>query len=102
LTTGVAPQNVDVDVTFTDGGGPTANDSITVPGLGTVNLGSATWLTSTTTKREQLSAPALNQFVITITNNPGGTLTGNEASPFTWSTTAGTAKDGAGITTCVY
>ncbi|HEX8156008.1 MAG TPA: hypothetical protein VF526_01375 [Solirubrobacteraceae bacterium] len=93
--TGGAPQNVDVDVTFTDGGGQTA-DSITVPGLGTVNLGSATWLTSTTTKKEQLSAPALNQFVITITNNPGGTSTGNEASPFTWSTTAGTAKDGAG------
>lgn len=82
-----------VSVTYTDGG--TANDTITVPGLGSVDLGSKTWLTATSSKSASLSMPALNQFVIAISPDPNGNATGNAASNFTWSTTASTAKDGA-------
>ena len=85
---------IDVSVTFTDGGA--ANDSITVPGLGTVDLGGTAWLTQTSIKPEPLSMPANNRFVVTISANPGGNASSVAASNFTWSTSAGTAKDGAG------
>jgi hypothetical protein len=85
-----------VNVTFTDGGA--SNDSISVPGLGTVNLGSTGWLTQTSTQSEPLTSPGFNQFKIEITTDPSGNATGNSASTFTWSTAGptGTAKDFAG------
>ncbi|HTN23829.1 MAG TPA: Ig-like domain-containing protein, partial [Solirubrobacteraceae bacterium] len=83
-----------VNVTFTDGGGAN-NDSIVIPGLGTINLGSPNWLSSTSTASETLTMPALNQFVMTIAGNPSGT-NNNTPSTFVWSTATGTAKDGAG------
>jgi hypothetical protein len=84
-----------VSVVFTDGGG-SANDTITVPGIGVVDLGSKSWLTSTSTKTESLSQLSANAFVLTITTDPDGNATGVAASNFTWSTSTGTADDRAG------
>jgi len=89
-------QNKPVSVTFTNGGA--ANDTITIPGIGTVDLGSTTWLSGTpaaSTVSETLTSPGPNQFQIAITTDPANATSGNAASNFTWSTTGGTAKDGA-------
>src|SRR5205807_899742 len=83
-----------VNVTFTDGGA-SANDTITIPGVGTVDLGSKTWLTSTSTKSEDLSVTG-STIVLTITTDPAGNSTSNSASNFTWSASGGTASDNAG------
>jgi len=84
-----------IAVTFTDGGA--ANDSITVPGLGTVNLGATGWVTATTSNSSATLTSLLpNRFVLTIESNPNGNAANNLASNFTWSTATGTAKDFAG------
>jgi hypothetical protein len=83
-----------VNVTFTDGGASN-NDTITVPGIGTVDLGSKSWLTATSTKTESLSLSG-SVVTLTITTNPTGNASGVAASNFTWSTSGGTAADAAG------
>ena len=82
-----------VSVTFTDGGA--SNDTITVPGIGTVNLGSTAWLTKTSTENETLTMSA-NVFVISISTDPEGNAKNPAASNFTWSAAGGTAADAAG------
>ncbi len=88
---GAVPQNL--SVTFADSGG---GDTITIPGIGAVNLGSTSWLTGggTQTKTAQIQMLGPNQFRITITNQPSNQGTGVAASNFAWS--AGTATDVAG------
>jgi hypothetical protein len=82
-------------LTFTNGGA--SNDTITVPGIGTVDLGGTGYLTSAnSTKTGTLTMPATNQFVVTITQNPSNQGTGVPAATFTWSAAGGTAADFAG------
>jgi hypothetical protein len=88
--------NQNVTVTFTDGGGANS-DSITVPGIGTINLGASGWLTASSTQTERLSMTGTNVFVLTIINDvTTGAGTGNAASTFAWSASGGTAADDAG------
>jgi hypothetical protein len=85
-----------VSVTFTDGGA-SANDTMTIPGLGVVDLGSKNWLTSSSTRTETLSQSAANVFVLRISSDPSGLGTNVPASTFTWSAVApSSAKDYAG------
>jgi hypothetical protein len=93
ITTG----NVSVTFTNNDATCTGSADSISVPGVGKVCLGSQGWVTSTSTKTESLSV-ATNVVTLTITNDPDNNPTGVAASNFTWSTSGGTAADNAGNT----
>jgi hypothetical protein len=91
ITTG----NVSVTFTNNDSTCIGSADSIAVPGVGKVCLGSQAWLTSTSTKTEDLSVSS-NTIVLTIINDPTGNASGVAASNFTWSASGGTAADVAG------
>jgi hypothetical protein len=80
-------------VTFTDGGA--GSDSITIPGVGTVSLGSTAWLTATSTKTESLTVSG-STVTLSIDTAPTGNASSVAASNFTWSSTGGTATDLAG------
>ncbi len=86
-----------VNVTFTNNDAACAGtaDSITVPGVGKVCLGSQAWLTATSTSTQSLALSG-NVVTLAILVTPTGTGTGVAASNFTWSTTGGTAADPAG------
>lgn len=84
-----------VSVTLTDGAAG-ASDTMTVPGIGTVNLGSGSWLGSSSTQSASLQMTSLNTFELRISGAVAGSTSNNAASSFTWSAASGTAKDKAG------
>jgi hypothetical protein len=91
ITTG----NVSVTFTNNDATCIGTADSITVPGIGKVCLGSQAWLTSSSTTVESLSVSGA-VVILAIITTPPGAGTGVAASNFTWSAAAGTAADLAG------
>jgi hypothetical protein len=86
-----------ISVTFTNDD-PACNgsaDSLSIPGVGKVCLGSQAWLTATSTTTESLSVSG-SVVTLTITTSPTGNARNVAASNFTWSTSGGTATDLAG------
>jgi hypothetical protein len=86
-----------VSVTFTNNDATCAGsaDSITVPGVGKVCLGSQAWLNSSSTTIESLSVSGAVA-TLAITTTPPGAASGAAASNFNWSAAGGTAADTAG------